>query len=157
MKVSTKKPTTTGPKQPGHIDGPDPIGADLRRARSARRIAAGSVCVTCGEADPVVLKSGRSVLEAHHLAGRANDPGTTADVCLNCHRKLTNAQRDAGVPLAADPDRTVLERLVAWLRGLAVFCQHLAKNLIDAAHQLERFIGWLDRDHPGWRAVPEAA
>jgi hypothetical protein len=157
MIMSSKKPTTPSSKQPGHIDGPDPIGADLRRARPARRIAAGSVCVTCGETDPVVLKDGRSVLEAHHIAGRANDPDTTADVCLNCHRKLTNAQRDAGVPLAADPDRSILERLVALFRGLAVFFQHLAKSLAEAAHQLERCIGGLDREHPGWRSLPEAS
>ncbi len=155
--MSNKRPQTRRTKKPGHIDGPDPIGADLRRARPARRLAADTVCVTCGEADPVVLKDGRSVLEAHHLAGRANDPDMTAAVCLNCHRKLTNAQKDVGVPLAADPERSILERLVAWLRGLAVFCQHLARNLTDAAHQLERCIGGLDRDHPEWRSLPEAA
>jgi hypothetical protein len=157
MNMSSKKSTTRSSKQSEHIHGPDPIGADLRRANPARRIAAGSACVTCGEADPVVLKSGRSVLEAHHLAGRANDPDMTADVCLNCHRKLTNAQRDCGVPLAADPQRSLLDRLVAWLRGLAVFCQHLAQNLLDTAHQLERCVAGLDREHPAWRSLPEAA
>jgi hypothetical protein len=142
--------------RPAYVNGPDPIGADLRRERPARRIAAGSACVTCGETDAVVLKSGRSVLEAHHIAGRANDPDTIADVCLNCHRKLTNAQRNAGVPLREDPGRNALERLVAWLRGLGVFCEHLAHQLLQAAHKLEALIRRLDRDCPDWRTLPEA-
>jgi hypothetical protein len=157
MNVTSNKQTTPSSKQRVQIPGPDPIGADLRRVSASRRITAGSTCVTCGEADPLVLKSGRSVLEAHHLAGRANDADMTADVCLNCHRKLTDAQRNSGVPLAADPQRSLLERLVGWLRGLAVFCQHLAQNLLDTAHQLERCIAGLDREYPAWRSLPESA
>jgi hypothetical protein len=112
--------------------------------------------VICGEADVVVLKGGRSVLEAHHIAGRTNDPDTTAHVCLNCHRKLTNAQRDVGVPLGKDPARNLPERLVAWLRGLGVFCEHLARQLLEAAHKLETLIRGLDREWPDWRTLPEA-
>lgn len=154
--MSKKKPVTATDRLADHVDGPDPIGADLRRERPARRIAAGSVCVTCGEPDPVVLKNGRSLLEAHHIAGRANDPDTSADVCLNCHRKLTNAQRDVGVPLSEDPDRNILERIAAWCRGLGAFFEYLARRLFHAAHQLEVLIGGLDRDCPSWRALPEA-
>lgn len=144
-------------KRKKHVDGPDPIGADLRKERPARRVRAGAVCVACGEADPVVLKAGKSVIEAHHIAGRANDPGTTVDLCLNCHRKVTNSQRDVGVPLSADPSRGLLERVIAWLRGLAVFLQHLAGKMIDLAHQLERLLLSLDAHCPGWRELSEAA
>jgi hypothetical protein len=151
-----KKPASTSAPFDGHVAGPDPIGADVRRERAARRISAGSVCVACGEADPAVLKGGRSLIEAHHIAGSANDRATAADVCLNCHRRLTNAQRDVGVSLAEDPSRTLLERVVGWVRGLAVFCQHLADRLLDVSHQLERLLAGLDANYPGWRTLQEA-
>lgn len=44
------------------------------------------VCVVCGEDD-------WSCLERHHIAGRAYSDDL-AVVCRNCHRKLSDAQKD---------------------------------------------------------------
>jgi hypothetical protein len=43
-------------------------------------------CIICGE-------NNWRVLERHHIAGRARDK-TTVIVCRNCHRKLSDAQKD---------------------------------------------------------------
>lgn len=42
-------------------------------------------CAICGEQDTRVLK------ERHHLFGVSNSPETLL-LCLNCHRKITEAQ-----------------------------------------------------------------
>ena len=84
----------------------DPIGNDVRKLRRARRLGPGAACVICGEANRDQLKRmSRSLLERHHLAGRANDPELTVVVCLNHHARLSEAQRDSGVDLHEDPSR----------------------------------------------------
>ena len=45
-----------------------------------------AACVGCGERDPLCL-------EKHHIAGRKHHDDV-AVVCRNCHRKLSDRQRD---------------------------------------------------------------
>ena len=124
------------------MSGPDPIARDLARERAVRRLAPGALCVLCGERDPEVLTqrpSGpvpASVLEAHHLGGRANDPDLTVVLCLNCHRRMSARMPPFGVQLATDSEQTSPERLVSVLRGLAVFFEQLAHSLMGWAREL---------------------
>ena len=125
---------------------PDPIGRDLTRTRAERRLPDGARCALCGERDGEVLAErraksvSRSVLEAHHVAGQANDPDLTVTLCLNCHQRFSARMPTRGMDLLLDPDRSVPERLVAVLRGLALLFEQLAASLTDWARQLAQTI-----------------
>ena len=122
---------------------PDPIGRDLTRTRAQRRLQSDSRCVLCGESDREVLAERsvrRSVLEVHHVAGRSNDPDLTVVLCLNCHQQCSARMASRGIDLSAGPDRSVPERLVSVLRGLALFFEQLAAALTGWAHELARTI-----------------
>jgi hypothetical protein len=59
---------------------------DRRQQRLRRLGTQDPICVACGESDPAVL-------ELHHIAGRKYDDDESI-VCANCHRKLSDKQRD---------------------------------------------------------------
>jgi hypothetical protein len=116
----------------------DSIGNDVRKLRRGRRLGPGAACVVCGETDPVQLQRvKRSLLERHHLAGRANDPDLTVVVCRNHHARLSEAQRDSGVDLLEDPSRPQAQRTAALLRGLADLAELSAPHLRRHADALE--------------------
>src|SRR5205085_3674923 len=120
---------------------PDPIGNDLRRERRRRGMPEGAACIVCGETDPVALrKARRSVLEVHHLGGEANDPDLTVVLCLNHHRIQTSDQPGAGVDLSRDPERTLPEKVISVLRGLALLFYALARSLTGLADKLAAFV-----------------
>jgi hypothetical protein len=121
----------------------------LRHERKARRLPPNAVCAVCGESDP-------RLLEVHHVAGAANDPESTVVLCLNHHRQQSADQRAAGVDLDPRRIRTLLERIVSWLRGLALFFAMLATGCRDMADRLAAFIEELDANFPGWRTLPKA-
>ncbi|HEX4033850.1 MAG TPA: hypothetical protein VHX66_05350 [Solirubrobacteraceae bacterium] len=129
--------------------GPDPIGADGRRARARRSVPAGAVCVACGENDP-------RVLQAHHVAGLENDRKLTVVLCLNHHHLNTLGQLDLGVERSRDRGRHEVERLVNLLRGHAGFFTEDARALTAAADGLETFVRMLDTHCPSWREMPVA-
>lgn len=67
------------------------------------------LCGTCGERD-------ERCLENHHVAGRKRDDFTLA-VCANCHRKVTDDQKDHPT---FDPNvDPFLDRIGHFLLGLA--------------------------------------
>ncbi|GAA4403400.1 hypothetical protein [Tsukamurella soli] len=77
------------------------------------------VCAACG-------RIGR--IEAHHLAGRVNDPTLTVPVCRDCHRGyLTPWQYADGVGLRHDGVDNEVDTLRALVHGmfrfLALMCQ----------------------------------
>lgn len=82
---------------------------EIRRQAALDRLGTNNpCCVICGETD-------WRVLERHHLAGRAHDK-TTVIVCRNCHRKLSDAQKDHESQADATPS---LQRQVGqFLLGL---------------------------------------
>lgn len=135
----------------------DPIGAAVRRERAARRLPPGAACALCGETDVAVLKRWpipKSLLEVHHAFGWHNEPGATIVLCLNCHIKATNAQRDAGV--FEDARRvSFLERQSLGQRSLASFFELLAEALIRHAEQLDATVDDLDRRFPQWREIQD--
>ena len=114
---------------------PDIVRAVVRRTRRRANIPPDARCLWCGIANPDVLAGERrSLFERHHVAGRANDPGWTVVLCLNCHRLATIAQVDAGAPLCAPANEQ--ERAIAALVDLASFLRESAERLLEIAHVL---------------------
>src|SRR5437016_6032999 len=126
-------------KLPGHRSPPrpDPMSALLRQERAVRRLPPGAACAECGETDPVLL-------ELHHLAGRANDEELVVVLCLNHHRRQSVNQTAVGVDLAAGQERSVPDRVVALLRGMALMFNSLAQGCGQMADRLTAFIAGLD-------------
>jgi hypothetical protein len=127
----------------------DPIDALLRQERARRRLPPGAVCAICGEGNPVLL-------ESHHVAGKANLSRETVVLCLNHHREQSANQRAAGIDLNAEGERSMLDRVVAWLRGLALFFARLSTSCREMADRLARVASGLDANYPGWRTMAEA-
>jgi hypothetical protein len=105
--------------------------------------------LVCGETNPLVL-------ELHHVAGKANLPDGTVVLCLNHHREQSADQRAAGIDLDGGQGCSMLHRVVAWLRGLALLFARLSTTCRDMADRLARFASALDANYPGWRTIPEA-
>jgi hypothetical protein len=136
---------------------PSPIRGDARRARDRRRVPPDAACSFCGELNPAILREGETgVLQNHHLGGRANDADLEVVLCLNHHHLNTLGQGSAGVELRRDPARSMPERLESVLRGLAVFFELLARQLMGWADGLGALVAALDGNCPAWRALPEA-
>lgn len=103
------------------------LARERRRQRIIERLGTDTPrCAACGEHDI-------RCLEAHHVAGRRYDPLTSV-LCANCHRKVTDAQKDHPPPVTdgdaflesvghfllglADMLRTVLEQIAAFGEAL---------------------------------------
>jgi len=83
-------------------------------------------CVLCGFDNPLAL-------ELHHIAGRAYD-AETVPVCRNCHRLLSDAQKDQP-PSGALPTSD-LKCIAHFIAGLALLLQRLAKRLLEISKRL---------------------
>jgi hypothetical protein len=133
----------------------DPIASTTRRGKREQLLGDNPACLLCGLANiDSLLPASRSLLEAHHLVGRANDPDLTAPLCRNCHAEVTEGYRDAGVPLNHPP--TLLHQLAAILRGLGSMLSSVGRRLSDWAECLIGLITRLNRDLPDWRTVEAA-
>ena len=120
----------------------DPIASDARAARAARRLPPGAACAFCGATDARVLaqrRTSKSLLEIHHALGRQNDPGATVVLCLNCHAKASQAQRDAGVFGSVDQSSDLYRALRA-LRSLASLFEVLPESLISLVQSIEQAV-----------------
>jgi hypothetical protein len=63
------------------------LDLDARLEQQYRRLGRrDAICVTCGESNVFCL-------ELHHIAGRKHHDDLSI-LCRNCHRKLSDAQRD---------------------------------------------------------------
>lgn len=86
------------------------LARERRRQRIIERLGTDTPrCAACGEDDV-------RCLEAHHVAGRRYDPLTSV-LCANCHRKVTDAQKDHPLPLPNGD--AFLENVGHFLLGLA--------------------------------------
>jgi hypothetical protein len=83
-------------------------------------------CIVCGENNP-------HCLELHHIAGQAYDDDTTP-VCRNCHRKLSDDQKDH--PKAIRKTPTTVECIGHFLLGLADLFMLLVEKLRDFGQAL---------------------
>ena len=97
-------------------------------ARLERLGQSNPVCVVCGEDDP-------RCLELHHITyGRVRDE--VAIVCRNCHRKLSDMQKDQP-PLTGDPVvDEVLYAIGRFLLGLAELFALLVETLREFGEDL---------------------
>lgn len=128
----------------------NPIKNDRRAAKREQRQGQDAACARCGMTTPEALRLvNKSWLERHHVAGRAHDAAFTVPLCLNCHRIATEGQLRAGVSL--EPQATLPERLLQWLRSVADFLCLLTASVDQFAERLVGIIAGLDRDYPDWR------
>jgi len=85
-------------------------------------------CATCGETDD-------RTLELHHVAGRKQDD-TTVILCRNCHRKMSDDQRDHPAPNQnSEPPHTSIGH---FLLGLADMLRIIVDRLYEFGHELIR-------------------
>ncbi len=132
----------------------DPIGNDARRARRERLLGADAQCFLCCFAKPeALLGVRRSLLEKHHVVGRANGPKLTVLLCLNCHAVMTEKYRTHGVPMRPG---NILEQVIAGLRAFGAFLPSAGETCFRLATALQRFLAALDAKYPEWRDMPEA-
>ena len=75
-------------------------------------------------------------LEAHHIAGRKFDDATVI-VCRNCHRILSNDQKDH--PPRIDGAPSLHERAGHFLKGLADLFALLVAKLYEFSDELIEF------------------
>ena len=133
----------------------DPIANDVRRAKRESILGPDATCLLCGLKNVDALMSvSRSVLESHHVVGRATDNELTAVLCRLCHAEVTEGYRDAGVPL--NRPATVLHALVAILRAFGAFFVKVGEKLEAWAARIIAIIARLDVSLPGWRMFAEA-
>jgi hypothetical protein len=93
---------------------------ETRRQNALDRLGANNPrCIICSEDD-------WRTLEFHHIAGRAFD-GDGAILCRNCHRKLSDDQKDHPKPLQMQPSTP--ERIGHFLLGLADLLAMLVEKL----------------------------
>ena len=121
----------------------DELKRDMRKQRALERLGTNDPrCLCCGEDD-------WRCMEFHHLAGRKfADEGTI--VCRNCHRKLSDPQKDHPDALT-DSQPLLLERVAHFLLGLADLLEMLVVvmrgyggQLIKAAKRCPRPYGVLE-------------
>ena len=84
------------------------------------------VCVFCGEDD-------WRCLEQHHIAGKAYGDDV-CNICRNCHRKLSDDQKDHPKKMATEPSNN--ESTGHQLLGLADHFALLDKSLRKHGHFL---------------------
>jgi len=84
------------------------------------------VCACCIETDPFCM-------ELHHLEGERFGK-TLVILCRNCHRKLSDAQKDQPQPLGEPPKN--LESVGHFLQGLADLFLLLAQKLWEFGEYL---------------------
>ncbi|MGO4705786.1 hypothetical protein AB4072_08420 [Microvirga sp. 2MCAF38] len=83
-------------------------------------------CPTCGETH-------FACFEEHHIAGRKYD-ATTWPICANCHRKVTDAQKDH--PSFLTSSNRQLETIGRFLLGLADLLSLAVEKLVEFGREL---------------------
>lgn len=100
---------------------------ERRRQRALERLGSNHPrCIFCGFDDPLAL-------ELHHIAGRAVD-GEAVPVCRNCHRPLSDWQKDHSLGQAKCESDTQL--ISHFLDGLADLFEMLVRRLREFASKL---------------------
>jgi hypothetical protein len=143
----------------------DPIASFERETRAARRV--GQSKCKCGEGRPLALipgsnpricaackrkRDGKSTLDNHHPAGKANDP-TTVSIPVNDHRAVLSPEQYEWPPETYDnPEGSPLRAGAASMRGYSETDSYLvAALLIPRAEMLEILDAFLKkRLGPKW-------
>ena len=128
----------------------DPLDGLRRRHRRQQRLGPDARCAMCGETNPeCLMQVRRSILEQHHVAGEAHEPGLTIVVCRNCHARFSAAQQDDGVPLT--PQSTELEHVNAAIKGIGSALRVIGDGLLRLGDRADGVITRLDAAFPDWR------
>ena len=99
----------------------DGLPSEVRKQKALERLGCNHPrCVHCGEAD-------WRCLELHHIAGRAYGEECAVE-CRNCHRKLSDTQKDHP-PALVDGEPPCLEKIGHFLLGLADLLEMLIEKL----------------------------
>jgi len=106
----------------------DELKQELRKQKALERLGSNVPrCFFCGEDD-------WRCLEFHHLSGRAySDEG--AVLCRNCHRKLSDSQKNH-LPALAGAQPPLLEQVAHFLLGLADLLEMLVEKMREYGQQL---------------------
>ena len=103
------------------------LNRERREQRALERLGSNNPrCIFCPCDDPLAL-------ELHHVAGQAFG-GDTVIVCRNCHRRLSDYQKDHS--LWQGNPASELEPIRLFLLGLADFFEMLVKRLREFAVKL---------------------
>ena len=144
-----------------HLPPRDPIGTERRKATAERRLGDKRRCVQCGERRAAALitdsepricarcqrrQKGKSTMDRHHPAGRANHP-LTVPVPVNDHRaELTEAQYGWPIATLENPDGDPLRRASACIRGFVdTVIYQMREMLLWIADFLEKLSAYLVR------------
>jgi hypothetical protein len=103
------------------------LNRERRKQRALERLGSNHPrCVLCSCDDPLAL-------ELHHVAGQAFGDGTVP-VCRNCHRRLSDYQKDH----SPEQGKRVgeLEPIRPFMEGLADLFEMLVKRLREYAAKL---------------------
>ncbi len=129
----------------------------LERLREQKRRRLGSrypKCELCDEGDPLALTglhphilcgscraASQPALEAHHVAGRHNDP-LTVNLPRNPHRVITEQQTLWPRDTLTNPHGSPLLEAAAWLRGFLLLVRTLMERGLDWIPPL---LEWIDQ------------
>jgi hypothetical protein len=95
---------------------------EARREQALKRLGTRNPsCVVCNEGDPLCL-------ELHHIGGQKHHEDL-AIVCRNCHRKLSDQQRDH--PADTQGQHPTMATIGHYLLGLADLFRLLATSLVQ--------------------------
>lgn len=95
---------------------------EARREQALKRLGTRNPsCVVCSENDPLCL-------ELHHIAGQKHHDDLSI-VCRNCHRKLSDQQRDH--PVDTPRQHPTMATIGHYLLGLADLFRLLAASLVQ--------------------------
>jgi hypothetical protein len=103
------------------------IKREIRKQRRLERLGSNTpICGTCGESDD-------RTLELHHVAGQKFD-AATVPICRNCHRKVSDDQKDhPACPATADK---YLHAIGLFLLGLADLLRLAIEKLVEFGNGL---------------------
>jgi hypothetical protein len=108
-----------------------PLDHQDRLERHYRRLGTRNpVCISCGKCDPAHPE----IYELHHVAGKSQH-GDVSVQCANCHRTLSDKQKDHGPPGPSQPSGK-LAQIGHYLLGLA----DMLAMIVEA---LKTFGAWL--------------
>ena len=103
------------------------LNRERRRQRAFERLGANNPrCPFCGCDNPLAL-------ELHHIAGQTFDD-MQVPVCRNCHRRLSDYQKDHSLEQGKSADE--LEPIRRFMEGLADLFELLVKRLREYAAKL---------------------
>lgn len=123
----------------------DPMKTEKRRAKRELMIGRDQACALCGVSELFALMR----FDEHHAAAKAHDPNLTVVLCLNCHARATETQRQEGVRFK--PQSTLIETVIAGLTSILAFFRDLCDGLERFVEMLRESVRRLDAEHPDWR------